>query len=102
MKKIIFALTIMLSIALYAIPGMTENASVELGKRLFNDPTLAGSTNAKTCNGCHADGNGLGHNNDHTALTTIINRCITGPLKGTPLDTESVEMRSLEMYINSL
>ena len=102
MKKLIFAVTTLLFVALYAISGMAEDSTVELGKQLFNDPTLANSTNERTCNTCHDNGDGLKHSGNKENLTKTINRCIIGPLKGTKLDNDSLEMHSLEMYIKSL
>lgn len=82
--------------------AMAEKSSVELGKRLFNDPTLGGSTNAKSCNSCHADGKGLEKAAENKKLVKVINQCITGPLKGQKIDGRTAEMRSLKMYIETL
>ncbi len=79
-----------------------EKSSVEYGKNLFNDPTLGGSANDKTCNSCHDNGDGLGKTGGNPKLSKVINMCITGPLKGNKLDGRSVQMRSLKMYIQSL
>lgn len=35
---------------------MKQQASMEKGKALFNDPTLAGATRGISCNGCHPSG----------------------------------------------
>ncbi|MEN8135255.1 MAG: cytochrome c peroxidase [Thermodesulfobacteriota bacterium] len=82
--------------------AMAGKSSVELGKKLFNDPTLGGSTNDKSCNSCHADGEGLEKAGDNKKLVKVINQCITGPLKGKKIDGRTADMRSLKMYIKSL
>ena len=102
MRKIAIVATTALTITLFATLGMAGKSSVELGKQLFNDPTLSGSSNDKTCNSCHADGKGLEKSGDIKKLAKIINKCIKGPLKGKKLDGRSIEMRSLKMYIQSL
>ena len=79
-----------------------EKSSVEYGKKLFNDPTLGGSTNDKTCNSCHNNGKGLEKAGTNPKLSKVINNCITKPLKGNKIDGRSVQMRSLKMYIQSL
>ena len=77
-------------------------SSAEHGKKLFNDPTLGGSTNETSCNTCHDNGKGLEKAGDNPKLVKMINKCITGPLKGEKIDGRTVEMRSLKMYIESL
>lgn len=100
-----------------------QKVSVELGKALFNDPKLG--TTGGTCNSCHPDGGTIGgkvmgmpipdlHGSAETfpkfkewagkevTLAEMNNFCIVQVLKGQPLDTESVEMKSLEAYIGSL
>ncbi len=85
-----------------ATPGFCGKSSVELGKKLFNDPALGGSGNAKSCNSCHENGKGLEKAGGKKKLSRMINRCITGPLGGEKIDGRGVEMRSLKMYIQSL
>lgn len=82
--------------------GYCGESSVETGKKLFNDPSLGGSTNDKSCNSCHADGKGLEQAGAKENLSEIINRCVTGQLGGAKIDGRTVEMRSLKMYIQSL
>ncbi|MBU0673499.1 MAG: cytochrome-c peroxidase [Proteobacteria bacterium] len=77
-------------------------SSVELGKKLFNDPTLGGSTNPKSCNTCHPDGKDLEKAASKSSLSSTINNCIKSALNGEKVDGRSVEMRSLKMYIESL
>ena len=82
--------------------AMAGKSSVELGKNLFNDKTLGGSSNDKSCNSCHANGEGLEKAGDNKKLVKVINQCITGPLKGKKIDGRTADMRSLKMYIKSL
>ena len=102
MKKIVTMAIVALALTLFATTGMAGKSSVEMGKKLFNDPTLSGSTNDRTCNSCHDNGSGLEKSGNNKKLAKIINRCIIGPLKGKKLDGRSIEMRSLKMYIHSL
>ena len=102
MKKIISATTLILLLGISATICMAENSSVEKGRQLFNDPTLAGSTNDRTCNTCHHNGDGLQHSGNQSKLKRIINKCITGPLHGEKLKKGSMEMTSLVLYIKSL
>ena len=83
-------------------PALAGESSAELGKKLFNDPALGGSANAKSCNSCHPDGEKLEKSGERKDLAELINRCITGPLEGAKLDGRSVEMRSLKLYLQSL
>ncbi|HUI45763.1 MAG TPA: cytochrome c peroxidase [Nitrospirota bacterium] len=77
-----------------------EDASLELGKQLFNDPKLG--TSGKSCSTCHVDGKGLSNAGTMNGLPGIINACITHNLKGNALDVNSVEMKSMILYIKSL
>jgi len=100
LKKIVVLSGVALMLS--SLPALAGKSSVELGKQLFNDPTLGGSTNAKSCNSCHPDGEKLEKAGAKKNLTKLINRCITGPLGGQKIDGRSVEMLSLKMYIESL
>jgi cytochrome c2 len=102
MKKWHMAAILTVSALLLAGPTLAGKSSVEYGKELFNDPHLGGSTNAESCNSCHPGGKGLEKAGSNPKLADVINRCITGPLKGEKIDGRSVEMRSLKMYIESL
>ncbi|MCA1765514.1 MAG: cytochrome-c peroxidase [Desulfobulbaceae bacterium] len=103
MKKINLLL-VLLAGAILMVGGqaLAGKSSVEMGKELFNDPTLAGSTNDKSCNSCHSGGEGLEKAGDNKKLVTVINQCVTGPLEGNKIDGRTAEMRSLKMYIQSL
>jgi len=74
--------------------------SIDLGKKLFNDPKLG--TTGKSCNTCHPDGKGLSHAGGAADLSVIVNGCIAQNLKGMVLHPRSVEMKSLILYIKSL
>jgi len=92
---LVFITVMGMSIALAA-----QEASVDTGKALFNDPKLG--TSGKTCNTCHVNGKGLEKAGNRADLTNTINGCITMPLKGTALDAKSIEMQSLALYIKSI
>jgi len=102
MKKFILAVSALLSLAMFTGISMADNPSAEMGKQLFNDSALGGSTNGRSCNSCHNNGDGLAHSGNDNNLPETINRCITGPLNGKKLDADSKEMNSLIMYIQSL
>jgi len=51
MNKKLVAITGFIALGIgTAVPGLCAESSVELGKKLFNDSTLGGSTNEKSCN----------------------------------------------------
>ncbi len=75
-------------------------ASAEKGMVLFSDSNLG--TSGKSCYSCHPDGQGMEMAGGKENLTDIINTCISRPLKGQALDTKSVEMQSMVIYIKSL
>jgi cytochrome c peroxidase len=92
-----FLLVVLLSVGFaFAVQGV----SLELGKKLFNDPHLG--TNGKSCNTCHVDGKDLSNAGTMKGLSGIINACITHNLKGNALDVNSVEMQSMLLYLKSL
>ena len=76
--------------------------SMELGRDLFNDPELAGSTNESSCNSCHAGGKGLENAAANKKLSKLVNRCLIGKMAGEKMDGRKASMRSLKMYIKSL
>jgi Di-haem cytochrome c peroxidase len=92
-----FLLVALLEVSMvYAVQGV----SIDLGKKLFSDPKLG--TAGKSCNTCHTDGKGLSKAGANDELPAIVNACITQNLKGRALDVNSVEMKSLILYIRSL
>jgi mono/diheme cytochrome c family protein len=111
MKQLSLIIAMFFSVLLGAgITAFGEKASVKKGKALFNDPGL-GSTGS-SCNTCHTDGRGLEKvakkrkwiigGKVHSTLEEAINYSITTGLRGNALRVESVEMRSLVLYIKSL
>ncbi len=76
-----------------------QDVSLELGKKLFSDPNLG--TSGKSCNTCHLDGKDLSNAGAMSGLPGIINACITHNLNGKALDVNSVEMKSMILYIKS-
>jgi len=76
------------------------SGDVERGKMLFNDPTLGGSANDKSCGSCHPGGKGLENASGDIAGT--VNRCITNALAGEGLDMDSQEMKDIIAYIKSI
>jgi len=88
--------------ALLAYPVLAADApSVERGKELFNSAKLG--TNGKSCATCHPDGKKLQHAAAYNEgeLGEVINQCIKNPLKGKPLDVDSIDMKSLIIYIKT-
>jgi cytochrome c peroxidase len=84
-------------------PVMTapKTPSVAYGKSLFGDPMLSGATTMKSCDSCHPSGKGLGKAWSNPNLAEQINKCIVGLMKGSPLAMDSVEMKSLILYIKT-
>jgi hypothetical protein len=86
--------------SLFSLLQAQSKQSVDLGRTIFSDPALG--TSGKTCSSCHPGGKGLENAAARKDLMRMINVCITGPLKGKELQEDSIEMRSLILYINSL
>lgn len=80
----------------------TELPSIQRGEELFLSTSLG--TSGKSCATCHPGGSRLEETGtvSDRELTATVNSCITGPLKGKPLDPESVEMKSMLLYLRSL
>ena len=97
--KIAFLFILAAAFAAGIVSAAQNEASVEKGKALFNDTKLG--TNGKSCNTCHPDGKGLNKAGAKSDLARIVNKCISIPLKGKPLDPESLEMQSLILYVKS-
>ncbi|NTV66130.1 MAG: cytochrome C [Chlorobaculum sp.] len=102
MKSLKVATLIAVMVGMGAAAYAAQNPSAEYGKKLFNDPTLGGATASKSCNNCHPSGKGVENAWKNPKLGEQINTCITGALKGKALPMESVQMRSLIMYLQSL
>jgi cytochrome c peroxidase len=97
--KIVFFLVLATAVGI-GIAFAAEQASVEKGKALFNDPKLG--TSGKSCNSCHADGKGLSKAGAKSDLPGIINTCIAKGLQGTAIDVKSADMESMVLYIKTL
>jgi cytochrome c peroxidase len=103
MKNKIVFIIISTAIVLMAVPSFAaEEPSVELGRKLFNNPGLGNSKNSISCNTCHQDGEGMQNAGQKPNLAAIINQCIVGPLKGDGISENTPAMASLKMYIISL
>ena len=89
-------------LALCAGPTLaTETPSTELGQALFESPELG--TKQRSCNSCHAQGNGLdkiGDFNDEE-LKDIINACIRDAVGGELMDVDSQELNALLLYVRT-
>lgn len=98
--RITMMVAVIVSLTAGLVPAGQEKPSVELGRKLFNEvqPGISG----KTCADCHKDGAGLGKSGPSADHPGMINQCTTNALHGKPLATDSVEMQSLMLYINSL
>jgi len=95
-------MTLCLSVAV-SVPVFADKAPSSLqGKKLFNSSSLGGAANTKTCNACHPGGRGLESAAGNPELSKVINTCIAGPLNGSKLEPNSIEMQSLLLYIKSL
>jgi len=90
MKQKTFVLGTMLLVAFCAGMATAGESSVELGQKLFNDPKLGNGTSGKSCNSCHAGGQGMEKAGKRADLGVMINQCIVGPLKGQKIDGSSV------------
>lgn len=85
---------------LFALPAFAAD-ELQAGKKLFSSEL---GNNGKSCNSCHADGNGLQHTDDYTdeQLRSIINACIHNALKGELLPEDDPRLVQLERYVRSL
>jgi cytochrome c553 len=102
MDKVKIGFVLAAALLFYGSAALAEQPSVERGKELFNNPGLGASQNAISCGACHPGGEGMEKAGANPQLAAMINRCIKGPLKGEPLDENTVAMKSLEMYLKSL
>jgi cytochrome c peroxidase len=101
MKVLRTAAMCVLALGLVAALALAAG-NAERGKKLFNDPRLAGGTAGISCNTCHPDGKGLEKAGDRADLAKIINACIVKTNKGKALDPKSADMADLIAYIKSL
>jgi thiosulfate dehydrogenase len=89
-----------------------EKDPVQLGKALFQDPSLG--TTGSTCKTCHPNpettmkGVGarypgyFGMAKKEMTLKEVINFCIETPMKGKPLAENDEKLLALEAYLKSL
>ncbi len=101
-KIFFFTATIILCTLSAGSVQAAEKPSLTLGEKLFKDPTLGSSNNTKSCNSCHPGGTGLENATRNPNLASIINQCITGPLEGQAIKDNSLQMKSIKLYIYSL
>jgi cytochrome c len=87
---------------LAGVAAAAEHPSVAKGKELFESSKLG--SNGKSCATCHSGGAKLelAATYDEERLSEIINSCIRKPLQGKPLAEDSVEMKSMIMYLKTL
>ncbi|MCF8383555.1 MAG: cytochrome C [Chlorobium sp.] len=102
LRRVSAVMLVTASMAFFGSAIAADVPSFAHGKKLFNDPALGGSTNSMSCNSCHPSGKGLEHAWKNPKLAETINVCITGQLTGKALPLDSMEMRSLVLYIRSL
>ena len=102
MRGSLLSATALLSVCMSLALAADKQPAADYGKKLFNDPALGGSKNPTSCNSCHNGGKGLGKAADRPDLAGVINHCISTPLKGEKIYRDSVEMKSLILYIKSL
>jgi hypothetical protein len=104
MKNVLFCRLFVLFIilTLTGVACAAEKPSLEQGRLLFNSPSLAGAVTGKSCASCHPKGAGLQKAWMNPDLALQVNTCIAGPLRGSKLDVNSVDMQSLILYIRSL
>lgn len=94
------------SVSLFAAVNITTGyasdvPSIEKGKELFNSNKLGKS--GKSCATCHPGGKKLewAGTYDDERLGEITNKCIKKALQGKPFIEESVELKSIVMYLKT-
>jgi cytochrome c peroxidase len=102
MKKQIWPAAILAIVLAAGAASGAGKSSVEMGKEIFNDPKLGGSSNESSCSSCHAGGKGLENAAANKKFTKLINNCLVSRMEGEKMDGRKVSMRSLKMYIKSL
>jgi len=102
MKNTFYIVLLALAFSAFSQAAKAEDASVQMGEKLFNDPALGGSTSSLSCSKCHPGGKGLDKAAELPNLASTINYCIENSLNGSRINENSVEMQSLILYIKSL
>jgi cytochrome c peroxidase len=82
-------------------PPADRAPSIQEGEMLFRDSALGGPGNTQSCSSCHPMGKGLDKAWRNPDLAGQVNKCISATLKGKPLPPDSIEMKSLILYIKS-
>lgn len=112
-KEVEMKKTLVLVAALMMTGTMAYAASAEKGKALFESPRFGGGTTGKSCNTCHAGGEGLGGDlftrkqftimkMQKKTLAEVVNVCIENPLGGKAIDPQGQEMQDLLAYMKIL
>lgn len=114
MKRLVYSVAAFMALSALVVVPFAASAdepvkvSIELGKKLFNDPTLG--TNGRSCATCHISDEKIAaladkkvwFGGEAKTLEQAINICIKGPLEGTQLPEDSVEIKSIAQYMKSL
>ncbi|HAD04919.1 MAG TPA: cytochrome C [Desulfuromonas sp.] len=98
--KLVAIVFLLMFVGVGSAAAMSHGPTAEKGKALFSDVKLG--TSGQSCSSCHPDGRGMAKAAVKTDLAETINTCIVKALKGTALDTKSVELQSMVLYIQSL
>ena len=87
---------------LWTTAAAAAGVSLERGKNIFESSSLG--TNGRSCSSCHQHAKGLRSvsNYDDGKLAGIVNTCIKKALEGTPMQTDSDDMKSLLLYLRSI
>ncbi len=107
MKQLKVALMAMLVLGIAF--SLAYAGNVEKGKKLFNDPKLGGSKNAKSCGSCHPPKPLRGKKRTFTIMgekqnspEDAVNFCIKMALKGKGIAKDSDEMKDIVAYMKTL
>ncbi len=103
-------ITLMLLFIVVVAFSLAYAGDLKKGKKLFNNPKFANSTNEKSCNSCHPKGKGInGMKKTFTimgekqkSVEDAVNFCIKMALKGEAIDKDSQDMKDITSYIKTL
>lgn len=103
------------ALSFFAFVSLSQAASVENGKLLFESPAFGGGTSGKSCKTCHPGGKNLGSklfDKERTSFTImgigkkslaeVVNVCIEKPLAGTAIDPDGEEMADIIAYMQKM
>ena len=107
MKKIVVLLVVLVLAAILVIPNVSgRRFSRQWGEQLYENPSIGGSGNDRSCRSCHSKDDAKFHqailNRTKEELIEIINRCIKVHLKGQPFPEKAPELISVRLYLNYL